>query len=240
MNFILSVISSVVGGYLLGISVLTKRWIAPFWRLGRARKFWGQFFRGRTIVVLTGRPGKHLRSTTKVSYCEVLGVLELVSFFKGLGLDVAIYNSQEIDSRQYLENNVIFVGKQNANKATLELSKKMLIPFSYDSQANTVYSEKPFITEPKDPKCPITEDYAFILKGDNPYDNGDKKVLVLAGNHGAATEGVIRYVTSKSGMDYIAGEVGKHDFSGIVKIPIEDNIPKKARPVKETFRRYGN
>jgi len=229
MDFILNVLAGLVTGIIVSTFVATRKSLSLYLRFGRVRKVWFPFLRGNAVVVITGRPGQLPRSTTKVSFSEVLALVELKAFFQRFGSNFDVLNSIDANPSQYADKDIILLGSQQANEETELISRKIAVPFSYDDHGNLVSQLGRFPSIPDDGTL-LKEDHALILKCNSPYGHA-RKVLILAGNHGTATESAVRYMVSPSGIVEIASKLGSSDFIGILHVDVESNVPKSYKLV---------
>lgn len=230
MEFGISLLASIAAGAILtGLAVSWRRLI-PYYHFGTIRKVWSPFLHNNTVVVITGRRGQLPRSTTKVSFCEMRALLNLTEFFKKFASDFEVLNSIDTDPASYASKNIILLGSQKANEVTREIGKRIAIPLGYDDQGNLVSHSGTFPTIPND-GSPIQQDHALILKCPSPYGD-DKRMFILAGNHGAATEGAARYMVSRHGIAEIARKLGDSDFIAVLRVQTESNTIKNCKLVK--------
>lgn len=230
MSFIVSVVASIVGGLILGYLFALKKYINVLRYFGTTRKMWKPFFQNNTAVIITGRKGQFPRSTIKNSFSELLGVINLRDFFAKFNKSFAVYNSMMDTSNIFKSQNVILLGSQNANPVTKIISERIAIPFSYNEKGNLVSKNTEYGTV-LNTNGQIVEDFALIIKCSNPY-NDEKKIMVLAGNHGCATEAAVHFVVSKAGIANIGKRLNSSDFLAIIKIEVDNNIPKRIELLK--------
>jgi len=224
LDFVVSVITSIIGGIILGYMVGLHNHINLLFSFGSTKKIWFPFLNEDTAVIITGRQGELPRSTIKNSYSELIGAIVLRDFFMHFNRSFTIYNSKINSLNVYNSENIILLGSQNANPGTKDISEKIAMPFSYDGYGNLIIRGNTYSSKPTD-GSPLIEDYALIVKCVNPY-NEENRVMILAGNHGCATEAAVKYVTSKTGIAKIGNKLKSSDFLAVIKVKIENNIPK--------------
>lgn len=227
MELILNILAGVIAGILLTTLTFYWRRVSYFFRFGPIRKVWSPFLDGDTVVLLTGRPGSLPRSTTKVSFSEVKAVQKLMYFFREFGVNFTTYTSIDTELNCYAEKNIVLLGSQYGNKVTEKISDRIMIPIEYDDSGNLIINNRKYETV-LDTDFLVKSDYALIVKCPNPSDN-DKKMLILAGNHGVATESATRFISSKSGFNKIAKELGNSDFIAVIRTEVDNKISQNPK-----------
>jgi hypothetical protein len=238
LGFSINVLASLFAALIIFLISKYINNVLYFLRIGKSekiRKVWAPFISNKTIVVMTGRKGVLPRSTIKVSFSEHQAVIELEKFFDKYRVEFKTLNSIEFNNDAYYDSNIILLGSKNANEVTEEFSRKRCLrpKIDYDNKGNLIVNKEIFKTNPDD-GSPISEDYALVLKCDR---NEKSKLMIIAGNHGAATEGAVKYVLSSLGFIKIAKELGNSNFMAIIKIKMKNNISHEYSLVEwEKFR----
>jgi hypothetical protein len=137
--------------------------------------------------------------------------------------------------KPFFQNNTAVIitgrkGKFPRSPVTKIISERIAIPFSYNEKGNLVSKNTEYGTV-LNTNEQIVEDFALIVKCNNPY-NDEKKIMVLAGNHGCATEAAVHFVVSKVGIANIGERLNSSDFFAIIKIEVDNNIPKRIELLK--------
>jgi hypothetical protein len=228
MDFLYNVLAGLIAESIAKLFATSRKWVLFDHRSRAIRKVWSPFLEDNTVVVITGRLGKLARSTIKVSFSEVLAIIKLRSFFEKFGGNFLVYNSIDAKLVAYADSNIILLGSQQSNDVTKQILEKIAVPFRYDTHGNLESHLGKFPTILNGNL--IAEDHALIVKCDSPYGQ-NKKLLILAGNHGTATEAAVKYSISPFGIAEIAEQLGESDFIAIVHVEVESNMPKNYRLV---------
>lgn len=202
-----------------------RRWLnfRIFLQIRNLRRIWSPFLKGSTTVIITGRTGPLPRSSVRASFSEVQALLNLIKFFNICKASFSVANSVTTPPDTLVGQNIILLGGKSSNEFTRRLSSSIAIKFEYDENGNLAGHFGKFPSEP-DNGNPIKKDYAIVLKCNNPF-SGNNKVLLIAGNHGAATDGATKYLVSSKGVREIAKKIGDDDFLAIIRIEVNNNVP---------------
>ncbi len=227
IEFLLNVLASLIAGFAFATILWSWHRLPYLLRIGRIRKAWSPFLDGDTVLIMTGRQGDLERSTTRASFNEARAMHKMAAFFSSMSAKFQLGNGIDDDLSAQEGKNLILLGSRNGNDMTKALGKKIpIMPVWYDSAGNLVIDETKYCTVPGGDR-PVTEDYALLLRCSKM--TGDrKKVMILAGNHGAATEAAAMFAMSQSGITAIAKRAGNNDFIAVIKTTVNNNVPEPA------------
>ena len=207
-----SLVASVVGH--LALKRLRTRRLRNEFR--EAALLWRPFFDSETLAVLTARRGPLPRSTPKVSFREVEAMRRLSELFSTHGSAIGVTDSEEVQLETLHSRNLILLGSQKENQATQHVRGLLPMRIGYDVEGNLTFGDHTYPTIPSD-GTQIMVDHALVVRCPNPFGSGGK-LLLIAGNHGAATAAAANFLTSPSGIAKVGARLGGSDFVAVVKV----------------------
>lgn len=194
-----------------------------------ARNFWGLCVNSANIIV-PSLPTNHNEFSLHTGHSDLKASAEIASLLSFFGIKSEKLRMLEVRyALDRLEDNIVLIGGPETNEITREIMQNFRIPFSFsnhiliDTYHNIKY--KPKLDEEKN----VLEDYAFILKMKNPYNN-QKTIIIISGCFGYGTYAGAVAVTDYKILRTISKKIKKSKVKSIgiiVKSHIINKIPQR-------------
>lgn len=219
IDFMINLIASVVF-FILGYSINSLR---KYLKLRPYRKLWEPFLKEPdSLVVVSTRPGPHVRSTLRVSFTEMEGYVEVNKLLSALGSNIKV-TTDEISPDEMRSNNLIILGSPVANRVSEmvwhEISEKLPFVFNLPDQSISI-GDRDYVPK-EDSEGVLETDYGLIIKGSNPFDH-HRSMLIALGCHGMSTYGTMRLMTESESVKDLVKLTQGTDFAVLVQFQLKN------------------
>ena len=232
MNQELVEYGSKLGWTAFGYSIKRLR---EWYELRDVRRVWSPFLGSKEPigVVLSTRPGPHLRSTPRLSLNEMLAFSELNILFHSVGKKV-VPRPSDTDLSTLAKENIVVLGGPNANDVAKDLWKLLepRLPVAFDGPAVQFTVANRAYKPEYDAAGLVTRDFGVVLRTSNPLFGAEGKRLLMAfGCHGYATYAVLSSALQKSFARRVHETVGSKDFVAVLDVRLKGKAVVQAEVI---------
>lgn len=244
-EFWIPVFQGVLSNLIWSLMLLTGAGLILFWRYRNVFTLWRKpILSGRheMLVVMSSRHDEANRPRPGGS--EMYGMLRIFGFFAELIPKFAAgarfrppvlsrkLTTAEFDANQF----IVLLGGPNHNewsKYYLDCLKGHGLPWKFEKpdgitnrivsiQSGSVISYDPTYGTGDDSTFKTYVDYGLVIRGPHPH-QPEGTVLVMAGAHGAGTQGAVIATLSSPQCKTILDAAGKHQFfAAVISISVRD------------------
>lgn len=192
------------------------------------RSFWDGCLKSSVNIIIPSWPADYEEQPLRTGHSDLLAAARaasLLSSFHNRREEIKILEGKYA-AQDRLEENVILIGGPVTNEITRRIMQEFEMPFSFadhillDNRHNKKYEAKADENE-----C-ILEDYGFVLKTKNPY-NDQKSLVIIAGCYGYGTYSGAVAITDYGILRDIIRQAKAESIGLIVKSHIIHEIPQK-------------
>lgn len=209
--------------FILGLTA--KSTYDAFLRRHPARKFWGDFIKSSDIIV-SSPPDNYDETSLHTGFSDLKAaakVAALLSHFTDQQEGIKLIEANYIHGS--LSKNIVLIGGPITNSITQRVMDDASIPFSFENH-HLINKKKHKEYKPRlDESGKVIEDYAFILKLKNLFDER-YGLIILAGCYGYGT-----YAAAKAVTDFqILRKINNNNFGQegiIIKTNIVNDVPQR-------------
>jgi len=183
--------------------------------------FWDRCLRSPVSIVVPTYSDENSLFTSRTISSASAKVESLLCSFHKKPEEIKIFEAIDVHN---MEENVILIGGPISNEITRKIMQFFKVPFYFENHVLNCCNRK---YEPKlDENGDILEDYAFILKTKNPYNN-KKNFIVIAGCYVYGCISGVIAVTDRGILRNIYRKAKRKSVGVIIKSHVINNIPQK-------------
>jgi len=209
------------------LGILSKNFLDIVRKKNPVHYFWNEGLKSSINIIIPSLSKNYDEFSLHTGHSDLKAFAitsSLLSSFHNNADEIKMIEARYVLDR--LDENIVLIGGPITNEITGEIMSNFKIPFSFEGHVLIDnYNNKKY--EPKlDENGKILEDYAFILKTKNPYNNKNT-LIIIAGCYGYGTYSGAKALTDYDILRKIKRNGTFKSIGLIVKSHIINGIPQR-------------